>query len=63
MLEGPGRDPAGLEVERLTVAIQGLHALVETQGARLRALERELTALRAEAATLRVAMREAESVA
>jgi hypothetical protein len=46
-------------------AIQGLHALVETQSARLEALERELATLRRETATLRVelAVREAEPVA
>jgi hypothetical protein len=36
------------------VAIQGLHGLVQTQTARLEALERELTALRRETAALRV---------
>jgi endosialidase-like protein len=46
-------------------AIQGLHELVQTQAARLEALERELTALRGETAALRVelAVREGEAVA
>jgi hypothetical protein len=46
-------------------AIQGLHALVTTQGARLEALERELTGLRRETAALRVELagHEAEPVA
>jgi hypothetical protein len=46
-------------------AIQGLHALVEPQGARLEALERELATLRRETAALRVelAVREAAPVA
>ena len=46
-------------------AIQGLHALVDTQGARLEALERELAALRRETAALRLELagREAEPVA
>jgi hypothetical protein len=46
-------------------AIQGLHGLVQMQGARLEALERELAALRGETAALRVELagREAEPVA
>jgi hypothetical protein len=46
-------------------AIQGLHGLVQAQGTRLEALERELTALRGEAAALRVelALREGEPIA
>jgi len=46
-------------------AIQGLHLLVQTQQARLEALERELAALRGETATLHLAlsMREDEPAA
>jgi hypothetical protein len=46
-------------------AIQGLHGLVEAQGSRLDALERELTALRGETRALRLelALREGAPVA
>ena len=46
-------------------AIQGLHGLVQAQAARLETLEREMAALRGEAAALRVdlALRESEPVA
>lgn len=54
-------DAAGIAL----AAIQGLHGLVQAQGTRLDALERELTALRGETAALRVelALREGEPVA
>ena len=54
-------DAAGVAL----AAIQGLHAVVEAQDARLRALERELAGLRDETATLRaeLAVSQAESVA
>ena len=54
-------DAAGVAL----AAIQGLHALVQMQQARLAALERELTALRGETAALHreVALREGEPVA
>ena len=54
-------DAAGVAL----VALQGLHGLVQTQTARLEALERELTALRGETAALHVelAVREGAPVA
>jgi hypothetical protein len=54
-------DAAGVAL----AAIQGLHALVQAQAARLDALEREVTALRGETAALRLelAVREGEPVA
>ena len=54
-------DAAGVAL----AAIQGLHGLVQAQGARLETLERELTALRGETAALRVelAVREGAPVA
>jgi hypothetical protein len=53
-------DAAGVAL----AAIQGLHALVQAQAARLDALEREVTALRGETAAprLELAVRERESV-
>jgi hypothetical protein len=54
-------DAAGVAL----AAIQGLHGLLQTQTARLEALERELTALRRETAALRIelAVREGAFVA
>ena len=54
-------DAAGVTL----AALQGLHALVQSQAARLETLERELAALRAVAADLRIefAVREQEPVA
>jgi hypothetical protein len=54
-------DAAGVAL----AALQGLHALVRTQGARLERLEREVAALRAEATAFRVefAGHQAEPVA
>jgi len=54
-------DAAGVAL----AALQGLHGLVQTQTARIEALERELTALRGETAALRVelAVREGAPVA
>jgi endosialidase-like protein len=54
-------DAAGVAL----AALQGLHALVQTQGARLETLEREVAALRAVTTALRVelAVREREPVA
>jgi hypothetical protein len=43
-------------------AIQGLHGLIQAQGTRLEALERELTALRGEIAALRVELAGRERV-
>jgi hypothetical protein len=45
-------DAAGVAL----AALQGLHALVRTQGARLECLERELATLRGETVALRVAL-------
>jgi hypothetical protein len=54
-------DAAGIAL----AALQGLHALVQSQGVRLETLERELAALRVETAALRIelALREHEPVA
>ena len=54
-------DAAGVAL----AAIQGLHGLVQAQGNRLEALERELAALRGETAALRLELdlREGEPVA
>ena len=54
-------DAAGVAL----AALQGLHGLVQAQGSRLEALERELAALRGETAALRLelALREGEPVA